>query len=111
MVWRIQNVKSFSNMEEYFYISGAFILKNFGSYFHHFKTMSISHKSVFFIGGGNMASAIIAGLDRDYWRVIVAEVSDEQREKVKQLYNVETTDKPDEKIAVCTMWENFLKDK
>lgn len=66
--------------------------------------MSRSQKTVCFIGGGNMACAIIAGLDRDYWRIIVSEVMEAQREKVKTLYNVETVEKPDEKvIAVCIL--------
>jgi len=35
----------------------------------------MSARTVFFIGGGNMAGAIIGGLDRTKWSPVVCEVS------------------------------------
>eukprot|EP01125_Pyxidicula_operculata_P016272 TRINITY_DN5578_c0_g1_i1.p1 TRINITY_DN5578_c0_g1~~TRINITY_DN5578_c0_g1_i1.p1 ORF type:complete len:154 (-),score=26.81 TRINITY_DN5578_c0_g1_i1:74-535(-) len=45
---------------------------------------------VLFIGGGNMSSAIIGGLNRSTWKPIVCEINQEQRDKVSKSFSVET---------------------
>jgi pyrroline-5-carboxylate reductase len=46
--------------------------------------------TVFFIGGGNMAYAIIGGMDRKRWRIIVDEPWEEQRQRLEKDLGVET---------------------
>lgn len=59
-------------------------------------------KTVFFIGGGNMASAIISGLDKDVWRVIVADLNLHKLKKLRDDFSVETAfDISDNLINVC----------
>merc|ERR1711974_429556 len=48
---------------------------------------------VFFIGGGNMASAIIAGLDKS-WTVSVSDPNHGARENLTKKYGVNAMEKP-----------------
>jgi pyrroline-5-carboxylate reductase len=58
-------------------------------------------KCVYFLGGGNMAAAIIGGLDREHWRVVVCEVVPARRKELEETLRVETvTHVADRKISV-----------
>lgn len=46
-------------------------------------------KSIFFIGGGNMAAAIIGGMNQKEWKITVAEVYEEAR-KVYNFFRVDS---------------------
>lgn len=51
---------------------------------------SDSRSTVFFVGGGNMAYAIIGGMDQKKWRVIVDEPFEAQRSRLEKELGVET---------------------
>jgi pyrroline-5-carboxylate reductase len=54
--------------------------------------------SIFFIGGGNMASAIIAGMDRKSWRICVAEISSDLRTNLQERFQIETVENCDDPV-------------
>jgi len=53
---------------------------------------------VFFLGGGNMATAIIAGIDRKAWHVIVCEIYEPQRKKLEATFSLDCVDSAEKKI-------------
>eukprot|EP00029_Vermamoeba_vermiformis_P004595 TRINITY_DN15147_c0_g1_i1.p1 TRINITY_DN15147_c0_g1~~TRINITY_DN15147_c0_g1_i1.p1 ORF type:complete len:265 (-),score=76.01 TRINITY_DN15147_c0_g1_i1:84-878(-) len=50
-------------------------------------------KKLFFIGGGNMAWAILGGLDRAAWNVVVSEIIPERRLETENKFSVQTVEK------------------
>lgn len=62
-----------------------------------------NYNSIFFIGGGNMANAIIGGMDRTKWsRICVAEVSGGARRSLEEKFQIETVSNADHpSIIVC----------
>jgi len=64
---------------------------------------SDTRSTVFFVGGGNMAYAIIGGLDRKKWRVIVDEIYEPQRLRLEKDLGVETVSScSSDSINVCS---------
>lgn len=60
--------------------------------------------SVFFIGGGNMATAILGGLDRTLWDAVVCEVNAEQRGKISTQFNVRTVAEANDPLIKVYYW-------
>lgn len=59
---------------------------------------SSTKSTVFFVGGGNMVTAIVGGLDRSKWRVVVDEIVESQRKKLEDELRVETVSSCDAKV-------------
>src|SRR4051794_8071905 len=60
--------------------------------------MNRKFDSVYFIGGGNMVNAILGGMRRKEWKILVAEIYEPTRKNLEALYGVPTEPSVTEKI-------------